>query len=559
MIPLWWGAFAWAGDEPTKTSVSFNDDFEIRYWREPERLPDFEDLRVLDYVEQVNRLNANLVTGRWSFGLQLDEVALFANRYTLDGEQVIERDLTAPGLPSIFPPDADIYVNPEKVRMLYEAPAASVALGDSYVAFGRGAAINLNRNVDIDIDTSVQGAKVVLRPGAWDLSLVAGQANRQQVYQDNPNVLIRGDIRHTIAGLRAERFGLGPANIGAHGVLYDFVQDPGWEAGFQALGEPPDALVGGLTTELVGVAGVDWFVEGDLFHYGPDHPVGSLGEDAPETGYALYGSAAAYPGPFVVLLEGKRYYQADRLNEGVSVIDQYEVAVAPTLEYERMITEDSQATLNSNDIVGGRVGVDWAVIPGILVPNASLAVFYDRDLGVLHVNDVPETVVHPILGVEWIDGENAVLANAGYRSDLRENERGDRHLHGDLSWNFPLPGDFVGNVNAYAERFMWGENPNAALQQDDYTEAETSVTCTWATIVSLSAFVDVSTDRLVISDGGNLSEELFGSVELQVKPADAWTIKAFFGAQKAGIRCAGGQCRYLPGFDGARASVVGTF
>ena len=64
-------------------------------------------------------------------------------------------------------------------------------------------------------------------------------------------------------------------------------------------------------------------------------------------------------------------------------------------------------------------------------------------------------------------------------------------------------------------------------------------------------------DPLVISDGGNLTEELFGAVELQVKPHEAWTIKAFYGAQKAGIRCAGGQCRYLPGFDGARASVVG--
>ena len=33
-------------------------------------------------------------------------------------------------------------------------------------------------------------------------------------------------------------------------------------------------------------------------------------------------------------------------------------------------------------------------------------------------------------------------------------------------------------------------------------------------------------------------------------------LKAFYGAYKSGIRCAGGQCKQLPAFEGARASVV---
>jgi hypothetical protein len=545
------------GEEPNTTSVTVHDDLEIRYWRVPETLPDFEDTPVLDYVEQVNRLNAALLTGPWTFSIQVDEVALLANRYTLDGALVIERDLTSPGLPSLFPPDADIYLNPEKVLAEYEQGIATVQVGDSYTAFGRGAALNMNRNVEIDIDSSIQGVKTVLRPGAWDLSLVAGQANRQQVFQDNPNVEIEGDYRHTIAGVRAERFGIGPANLGAHGVLYDFVDETGWAAGFEEIGTAPDALVGGATAELVSVGGMDLFAEGDLFHYGPDQ-ASPLGPEAPDLGYALYGSAAAYPGSFVLLLEGKRYYQAERVNAEVAGAELYEVAVAPTLEYERVVTEDSSAALNSNDIAGGRLGIDWVAVPGILVPNVSMAVFRDEDLTGAHFNAVPETILHPIAGVEWIDGEVALLANAGHRWDLRDGgQEGDRQLHGDATFNFPMPGALVGNLAAYAEWIRWGVNP---FQQTDFTELETSATCTWEGIVSLSAFFDLSTDPLVADDGGgNLSDETYGALEVQVKPDDAWTIKVFYGAQKAGIRCAGGQCRYLPGFDGARMSVVGTF
>jgi NADH-quinone oxidoreductase subunit L len=41
--------------------------------------------------------------------------------------------------------------------------------------------------------------------------------------------------------------------------------------------------------------------------------------------------------------------------------------------------------------------------------------------------------------------------------------------------------------------------------------------------------------------------------------AFALTIKAFYGAYKSGIRCSGGQCRVLPGFEGARVSLVASF
>ena len=58
---------------------------------------------------------------------------------------------------------------------------------------------------------------------------------------------------------------------------------------------------------------------------------------------------------------------------------------------------------------------------------------------------------------------------------------------------------------------------------------------------------------------GNLGQSTYGAAEIQVKPKSSWTFKAFYGAYKAGIRCSGGQCRQLPGFEGARVTASITF
>ena len=550
------GALGADDKAPSSTSVSVNDSFKLRYWRVDERLPDPDDVPVFDYIEQVNRLNVHARANKWSFALQLDEVSLWLDRYYLDDVLYLERSLTTEGLPSLFgrgPISETAYVNLEKVRASFEDDWGTVALGDSYVAFGRGIALNMNRNVDIDLDTSVQGVKAVLRPGAWDITLVAGQANRQQVFQDNPNLNLFGDRRHLIAGVRAERFGLGPANIGAHGVVYDFVDDPGL-GGALAEYDPFDVVVGGVTTEVIGLGGVDGFLEADLFGFGENQP-SPLGEDAPPLGYALYGSASVYPDPFVVLVEAKRYDQAERVNATLAQ-ELYEVAIAPTLEYERVITEDSSAAINSNDILAARIQVDWTAIPQKLSPYLALGVFRDWELGGLHFNQTPETIFHPQAGIEWIDGEIGLLANIGYRHDDRDGEFGaDTQAHVDLTANFPLPGPLLGYVGLYAENYRWGVNE---FQQTDYVESETSYSIVYKSTVTTTMYLDYTTNPLV-NTTGNLSDELYIAGEIQLKPAKAFTVKAFYGAQKAGIRCAGGQCRLLPGFRGARLTAVGTF
>jgi hypothetical protein len=541
-------------------ATSFTDNFQIRYWKDSARLPDPSDVPVFNYIEQVNRLNAGFSKGPWAFELQVDEVSLFLDRYYLDDELYVEHELHAPDLYWPLPGD-EWYLNPEKIRVKYEKPKAVVVLGDSYAAFGRGIALNLNRNVDIDVDTSLQGVKATFRPGAYDVTVLAGQLNRQQVSQDNPNADppgIEGDLRHDVAAVEVVRYGVGPANIGAHGAFYKFATETGLANGFEQLTESgPTTAVGGATLEMTGVGGVDWYGEGDVFGFSDDMPQplpSAVGKNP--LGYAAYASASAYPGPFVLLVEGKRYYQANRVNSLLST-EGYEVAIAPTLEYERAITEDSASALGSNDIWGGRTELDWAAIPAKLTPGVSVAVYRDLDLGVPHANTVPETIIHPMATLQYLADEASIIANFGVRTEDRDGDAFgyDQEIHGDSSFQFPL-GPLTGVVALSGEKVHLG--PSTFADSTDYFQGESAWTISKGSAVALTWFTDYSDfDR--IDSVGNLSDKVYGAAELQVKPSTAVTLKAFYGAYKAGIRCSGGQCRQLPGFDGARFTATATF
>ena len=551
-------------------SLALNDDLELRYYREESPLPEVEGAEnVGDYIEQVNRLNAQLFWGDNQLGLQVDEVALFSNSYYLDDELVLEHALVPEGIDS--PLGDQAFANVEKVWYVRKLGDVEVQVGDGYAAFGRGLALNLVRNVDIDVDTSLLGAQVSASKGDWDLSATSGITNRQQVLQDNPNVIISPERTHMVTGLRADRYGLGPANVGAHGVVYGFAREGGDTypySGFSQYGEGLDAMVGGVTVEAFGIGGVDWFVEADYFAYQADDLF--AGEER-ENGYAGYVSAAAYPGKVTLLFEGKHYVDAYRLNT-LSTSDGYAMVTGPTLEYERGVTEDSAAALSSNDISGGRVRADLAVKPAVLTPYASVAVFRDRDLYGLHFNRSPETIVHPVAGVDWLGDPLKVLANVGYRVDRRDgvvldvdgdgvdevNEvdiGADRMAHADVDFRFPFFGDLGAEVSADWKLFWWGDN---FIQQEDFSEGTIAFAVHthggWVFI----AYQDY-TDNPLVQSSGNLGDHLYGAGEIQYKPNSATTLKAFYGAYKAGIRCAGGQCKSLPGFDGARVSFSTAF
>jgi len=527
--------------------LAVSEDFEIRYWTSDRVLEGFEDRpRLFDYVEQVSRTNLLFSKDAVQVGLQFDEVMLFANRYYLDDVLQYERSIVPRDLLS---PAPDQFLNLDKIFIKRKfGRKGTVQVGDHYASFGRGLALNLIKNTDIDIDTSLRGVQSTVRQGDWQFTAAVGLTNQQQVAQDNPNLDIRPNVNHLVAGGRLDLYDVGPGNWGLHGVVYQFASEDVTEDPLDAFSQDVDAVVVGATSELSGLGGLDWYVEGDWFHYTSGE---LLGTEEAEDGLALYGSTAAYLGAVTMFVEAKHYKNTEGVN-AMTGPEGYELASGPTLEYERVITEDSAAAVNSNDISGVKVRFDW--MKGAWVPHLEVSVSRDRELGGLHFNESPETIVHPVLGADHFGQTFQLLVNGGYRIDVRDEHGTDRLAHFDLAFDFPI-GPLHGELTADYKQFWWGENAN---QQHDFQELSAAFGVKLSHDWTVLLYQDF-TDNPLISSEGNLTETLYGAAELQWKPVSATTVKAFYGAYKAGIRCAGGQCRNLPGFEGARLSVSSTF
>ncbi len=552
-------AAAPAGASLAGGGTSGTTDLRVRYYRSADKLVGFEDRDILDYVEAVDRLDITGGNSRLTISLSGAAVALFGNRYILDGELYHERPLYT----DIGGPFDDALFQLEKVSVVTRAQRGALTFGDSYASFGRGIAVNLNKNTDIDIDTSMRGVSGVLHVGSMDATAFTGVTNPQQIALENPNVALHLGRQHAVSGVRADFFGVGPLNVGAHGVVYQFARevDPTQNL-LLAYDRPVDALVGGATVEALGLGGIDWFVEGDVFDYAAE-------DLAAKSGYEVYLSASAYPGwgdgpssgMSTLQFEAKRQKNTEVINAFAGA-DNYEFASGPTLEYERVITEDSAAAVNSNDLTGGRIRWDIMLGKGgdTLTPYISEAVFYDAEVGGLHFNVTPEVISHTVAGLTWVHGEAHLLLNGGFRLDRRTPDGAadfgaDRMMHVDASLTLPIAGEVSVELAPAAQQFHWGAN---AQQQSDYLDFSGTIAFKVGAPWALIFYTDYSSNPLVRSTG-NLAEDVYGAVEAQWKPSTSVTLKAFYGAYRAGIRCAGGQCRSLPGFDGARLSATATF
>ena len=558
-----WALELWGTGLLANAGVQITSDTRIRYYNTGQDNPGrmkkkqpfllFPGMPTHDYFEQVQRLNLQVHKDVLSIGLQFDEVALFSNRYLLDGTEVGSWPLYQEGVLSPFD---DAYFLLEKMSVRKSWDTWELTVGDTYASFGRGMALNIVKNTDLDVDTSIRGARAKVRTGKTDLSFVTGLTNQQQVSLEYPNFAISEGTPHMVSGARVEYFG--KIGLGTHAVIYRFARalDPGDGSPLVRYSEDLDASVVGATVEIPDLFGLDLFVEGDVFDFRAEEMTGGADQ---LMGYAAYASAAFYPGSAAVLLEMKKSKDTERLTTFTSS-EGWEPANMPTLEYERVITEDSVAAVDSNDIQGARLRVDYSAIPGLLTPYLAVAYLQDEDTGGLHFNRSPETIVHPVAGVEWQSGGYGVQLNAGHRVDARKDSAlgQDTLSHIDGTFHIPLFGSESLEVDIDAKRFHWGENE---VQQEDFMDMANALGWHHGERWVFIFFQDWSDNPLIKSTGNlqSIDPDLYGAGEVQWKAGESTTVKAFYGAYKAGIRCAGGQCRQLPGFDGAKLSVTGVF
>lgn len=547
----------------SSSTLMVNSSSYLRYRHVDEKLPDFEDRNILDYIEQVQRLNLTLRKEGLTVGARFDEVALFANRYILDDVMYYDWDLYDS---TIFSPFPSALVILEKAYISHRWQNVEVSLGDNYASFGRGVALNVVRNSGLDIDTSLRGARMEVSQGDLLLTAITGLTNRQQINRLNINVGLDQDIPHMISGARLEHFALGPAQAGIHGVVTRFGREVDRAASpLFRYGDQPDAFVGGANVEAFGIFGADWYLEGDVFRY---QTTEIAGQEEPLNGWLVYGSSTLYPGALTILAEGKASKNTERINAFISG-DNWEMSTPPPLEYERVITEDASAAVNSNDIFGGRVRADLSLSGGSLIPYASLMVMRDRDTEGLHFNSSPETIFHGLTGGQFFPGSKIVILNGGYRRDIRDDvaEGYDQLIHLDGEFSTPTFGDEGLEVAVSVRRFLWGENPQG---QEDFLSMENALVWKRGEKLDLILYQDWTNNPLIPAlgntavvveplFGADWGENLYAAIEAQYKPTPASQFTALLGAYKAGIRCSGGQCRTLPGFNGVELSYTTQF
>ncbi|MFK7929338.1 MAG: hypothetical protein AB8H79_14180 [Myxococcota bacterium] len=588
---LWLLTPALAQDDPKKVSVNVTVDSEVRMQRYNPSPFDWTGGSKPRFVEEVTRVTGRANTGRWSFQAQIDQVAFIGLPHIVDGE-------SKTNTPIMYAPcflddgicvsnpfgntdnrSADrFYMNPEKLAVSWTGDNVEVTVGDFYGAFGVGSSLNLNRNVDNDTDTSIQGVKVVARPGDWEVTGVFGTLNNQQVFQDNPMPsLLDGDRRHIVAGARLERFGLGPADVGIHGVMYDFVSDKGMRGALDELGSAPDVVSGGASTYL-SAGGVDWNVQADVFAYPEadlDPRIWAEGETkAP--GHALYGAGVWFWGNTTWQAEFKRYKNVYRMNNVVPVAQGFQIVAPPTMELERAINIDTAAVTGSNDLTAGLLRVDIEAADGVL-PYIALGVGRDTDtVNAAQKSPVPESIFQIQAGAEILRDHWSLILDAVGRVDRKDRSDGinygeDVQLYAAADIKAPLPigaGTQISLIGHHFNPGATGEGEAEDLKANTPSWHEFNASCTVLATSNLgiTGFYDHTTNPVAgsgaIGTGGNLSEKwpaAYGAGELFWKPSSSWTIKAFHGGYAAGIRCSGGQCRNVPAFTGSRISVTGTF
>lgn len=542
---------------------SVNEEGVFRSWEDNADTANREDL-----MDGMNRLIGVVTRGGFETGAQLDiAFATPADRAVLTEDAVVP----PPGATSsvFLADDADEGLEYaavlEKKFLRWTGNFATVEVGDNYRAVGRGLALALVKNTELDIDTSLEGGAADLRFKGFELNGFTGWSNPQTISAAFSNH-IRRDVRDLISGGRLSWSG--PLELFVHGATYRFDK----ESPAQLILEgdvyyPKTASVGGGGFSLPDFGGGlgDLYVEGlSAVHDGED----LAGEDDRYDGWGGYAAANFYLGPVTLALEGKSYKNLEllniRQNEGALV--PYDYSTPPTLEKENLVNYQSTKAVNSNDVHGGKASVSFPLTRGFLGRVTWLRL---DDLGHRivepsgNVIDENESINHGYVGVEKRGEGLFFQVTAGARNETRLEDPDVREVlvHADGDLLLPLYAGGSLELKALGYRQTEESARNGFKRTSDVTAFVASMRpLRWA---SVAVLVDTTTDERVTSGfgtrTGNLSDQAFGAVEISVEPTDNTVGRVFAGATQGGLKCSGGTCRVVPAFEGVRVEWLARF
>jgi hypothetical protein len=534
-----------------------------------------EDSTHADFLELINRFHTSVRKGKWSVGAQIDMVANAPPADPVDGPI---NSLFGDPSPAHLTEDA--YLVPEKLFVQYRSRRFQMDLGDCYINVGKGIALSLVKRPETDEDTSLRGAKLAIATDPVDWSVFGGWANAQNISVVSINrgiELPAGEFIFGTAGsVRPARW----MEIGLHGVGVTFERpdENGERTAVDRLElarEPVQMGVVGASLRFPSLGPVDWHTEADVFFYGrtPEGERAMIDLDDEEfeleRGYAIYSGAQVFGASTAFLAEFKRYANHLRHSQLSGVTDNA-LTASPTLELEEAINPDSQHAVTSNDMTGYRLRMT------VYVPKTSHN-FFVNFANFFDDADVPghdrEVIFHPYGGVQlFFEGGHHIFFTGGYRGEV--NIEDDTPTGRDYGNDNMVHAYLSGALAVKASTLELGTNFRAfhedLEESPDWMSSETSISWSYKGVLTVSLLMDVTNERASLfgplAVPGNLYNNddsddplgVFGAAEIAIKPTSFMAIKVFAGANKQGLRCTGGVCRWLPGFNGVRTELTFT-
>jgi hypothetical protein len=274
-------------------------------------------------------------------------------------------------------------------------------------------------------------------------------------------------------------------------------------------------------------------------------------------GYALYGSGSYDLSPVVLLVEARHYRRLFPLYANVSVANAREFSqvawnAPPTTEAPYIDTEFANF---STCVTGGRARADYALVPGI---SAFGWLGYWQTFGEIQPNDRCETgsqfrndVVDLASGFELRsrDKRSRATLTVGARFDDAaepfETPAGPTSVYyreGYFRYDAvkALGGPFALELQGWNRR----RHETLGPQQTPWYEGENTLGLDWGSAWAFAFGTEYNTDVKPPTTYFN------GNV--RYRPTPDSSIGLFVGQRRGALRCVGGVCRVVPGFEGVR-------
>jgi len=551
-----------------------------------------------------NRLHGQVTSGNLRFGVRMDNAWYFTSPDpTAAAIDLTEHRAPAPG--QLTPPAyfrlkeqqtgeelSNRYINwiyPAKIFVSYTTPEVEATVGDVYAEFGHGLVLSVRKHDELRSDDTVRGlrasAKAKLGSTRVKLTAVGGGLNPLRIDEGSGRYLgvdssvTPGFLKVTEAGMpraiatdfaprgtncaQTPTCTYAPDRVLAAQLELDFghvALDTQVSALFRQAALSPDSVrsASTITTFSESATLTTSDGRGSLSLEGAGQKLARSDElEELPLGYALYASGSYDLSPVVLLVEARHYRRLFPLYANVNVANAREFSqvawnAPPTTEAPYVDTEFGNF---ATCVSGGRARADYGLARGItafgwlgywqsfseIQPN-------DRcDTGSRFRSDVSDLASG--FDLRTRDSHSRATVTVGARFDdaaeplvtsLGPTRVYYREVYARYDAVAALSGPWALELQGWNRRRHETIGPQLTPWYEGENAAGLDYGAAWAFIFGTEYNTDVAPPTTYFN----------GSV--RYKPTSDSSIGLFVGQRRSALRCVGGVCRVVPGFEGVR-------